>query len=88
MVLGSNEMKEGEGVSLLSIHASKGLEFKEVYVCDLMEGRFPNTKLSKGDIEEERRLFYVASTRAKDSLMLSYAQYDKIKKYNFFRRGF
>lgn len=38
-------MSEGEGVNLLSIHASKGLEFKEVYVIDLMDGRFPNRKL-------------------------------------------
>lgn len=85
MVLGAGEMTEGEGVNLLSVHASKGLEFKEVYVVDLMDGRFPNRKLiSKGSsIEEERRLFYVAVTRAKDKLVLSYAKYDKIKKTNY-----
>lgn len=85
MILGGNEMSNGEGVNLLSIHASKGLEFKEVYIIDLMDGRFPNRKLiSKGgSIEEERRLFYVAITRAKDILYLSYAKYDKIKKLNF-----
>ena len=51
-------MSEGEGVNLLSIHASKGLEFKKVYVIDLMDGRFPNRKLMSkgGSIEEERRL--------------------------------
>ena len=49
MILGGNEMSEGEGVNLLSVHASKGLEFKEVYVVDLMDGRFPNrTLMSKG----------------------------------------
>ena len=50
-----------------------------------MEGRFPNrTLMSKGgSIEEERRLFYVAVTRAKDILYLSYAKYDKIKKLDF-----
>ncbi len=82
LTLGSNEMSEGEGVNLLSVHASKGLEFKEVYVVDLMEGRFPNHKLMNtgGGLEEERRLFYVASTRAKDKLCLSYAKYDKLKR--------
>ncbi|RXJ83531.1 ATP-dependent helicase [Arcobacter cloacae] len=85
MILGGSEMSEGEGVNLLSIHASKGLEFKEVYVIDLMDGRFPNRKLMSkgGSIEEERRLFYVAVTRAKDILYLSYAKYDKIKKMTF-----
>ncbi|MDD4856258.1 MAG: 3'-5' exonuclease, partial [Sulfuricurvum sp.] len=85
MVLGSQDLTQGEGVHLLSIHASKGLEYKEVYVIDLMDGRFPNRKLMSrsGSIEEERRLFYVAVTRAKDRLYLSYAKYDKIKKTNF-----
>ncbi len=85
MVLGSSELAQGEGVQLLTVHASKGLEFKEVYVVDLMEGRFPNLKLvSKGgSIEEERRLFYVAVTRAKEILYLSYARYDRIKNQEF-----
>ncbi|MGZ8545751.1 MAG: ATP-dependent helicase [Sulfuricurvum sp.] len=85
MILGSQDLTQGEGVHLLSIHASKGLEYKEVYVIDLMDGRFPNRKLMSrsGSIEEERRLFYVAVTRAKDRLYLSYAKYDKIKKTNF-----
>jgi len=85
MILGGSEMSEGDGVNLLSVHASKGLEFKEVYVIDLMDGRFPNRKLMSkgGSIEEERRLFYVAVTRAKDVLYLSYAKYDKIKKMAF-----
>ncbi len=85
MILGGSELSEGDGVNLLSIHASKGLEFKEVYVVDLMDGRFPNRKLMSkgGSLEEERRLFYVAVTRAKDILYLSYAKYDKIKKLTF-----
>ena len=85
MILGGSEMSEGDGVNLLSIHASKGLEFKEVYVIDLMDGRFPNRKLMSkgGSIEEERRLFYVAVTRARDILYLSFAKYDKIKKLSF-----
>ncbi len=86
MILGGGELSEGEGVNLLTVHASKGLEFREVYVIDLMDGRFPNHKLmnqSGGNIEEERRLFYVAVTRAKDSLILSYAKYDRVKKIDF-----
>ncbi len=85
MILGGGEMSEGDGVNLLSVHASKGLEFKEVYVIDLMDGRFPNRKLMSkgGSLEEERRLFYVAVTRAKDVLYLSFAKFDKIKKMDF-----
>ena len=85
MILGSNDLTQGQGVNLLSIHASKGLEFKEVYVIDLMDGRFPNRKLMArgGSLDEERRLFYVAVTRAKDILYLSYAKYDKVKKVEF-----
>lgn len=90
MILGGGEMSEGDGVNLLTVHASKGLEFKEVYVIDLMDGRFPNRKLMSkgGSIEEERRLFYVAVTRAKDILYLSYAKYDKIKKLDFIHSPF
>ena len=85
MILGAQDLTRGEGVHLLSIHASKGLEYKEVYVIDLMDGRFPNRKLMGrgGSLEEERRLFYVAVTRAKDILYLSYATYDRIKKVQF-----
>ncbi len=85
MILGSSDLTQGEGVNLLSVHASKGLEYKEVYVVDLMDGRFPNRKLMQrgGSLDEERRLFYVAVTRAKDILYLSYAKYDKMKKQNF-----
>ncbi|MDY0124237.1 ATP-dependent helicase [Sulfurimonas sp.] len=85
MILGSSDLTQGEGVNLLSVHASKGLEYKEVYIVDLMDGRFPNRKLMQrgGSLDEERRLFYVAVTRAKDILYLSYAKYDKIKKLNF-----
>ncbi|OCR20470.1 ATP-dependent DNA helicase [Helicobacter pullorum] len=85
MILGSSEMSEGEGVNLLSIHASKGLEFSEVYIVDLMEGRFPNKKLMNqgGSLEEERRLFYVAVTRAKENLYLSYAKKDVMKNISY-----
>ncbi|RDU53308.1 ATP-dependent DNA helicase [Helicobacter sp. MIT 00-7814] len=85
MVLISTEASEGNGVNLLSVHASKGLEFRDVYVVDLMEGRFPNIKLVNkgGSIEEERRLFYVALTRAKENLILSYALKDALKNIDY-----
>ncbi|KIM10562.1 MAG: ATP-dependent DNA helicase [Sulfuricurvum sp. PC08-66] len=85
MVLGSQDLTKGEGINLLSVHASKGLEFREVYIIDLMDGRFPNRKLMNkgGSLDEERRLFYVAVTRAKDILYLSYARYDQVRKTDF-----
>ncbi len=82
MVLGGGELSEGEGVNLLTVHASKGLEFPEVYIVDLVDGRFPNRKMMSS-IEEERRLFYVAVTRAKDRLYLSLARYDRVKKIDY-----
>jgi DNA helicase-2/ATP-dependent DNA helicase PcrA len=82
MVLGGGELSEGEGVNLLTVHASKGLEFPEVFVVDLVDGRFPNRKMMSS-IEEERRLFYVAVTRAKDKLYLSLAKYDRVKKIDY-----
>ncbi len=61
---------DDESVSLMSIHASKGLEFEHIFVIGLEEGFFP--LIGDGnDIEEERRLAYVAFTRAKDELTLS-----------------
>lgn len=85
MILGSSENTQGSGVNLLTIHAAKGLEFGMVFVIDLMEGRFPNRKLiSKGgSLEEERRLFYVAITRAKEILYLSYAKKDAMKSIDY-----
>ena len=85
LTLGSSEMSSGKGVNLLSVHASKGLEFDLVFVVDLAQNRFPNQKLMAmgGSLEEERRLFYVAVTRAKNILYLSYAKYDKSKKVSF-----
>jgi len=85
MILGGGELSEGEGVNLLTVHASKGLEFEDVYIVDLADGRFPNIKLmnKNGGIDEERRLFYVAVTRAKCKLFLSFAKYDRIKKVEY-----
>ena len=85
MTLGSNEFGQGDGVNLLSVHASKGLEFDCVFVVDLMDGRFPNHKLASksGGIEEERRLFYVALTRAREHLYLSFALQDSTRSSGY-----
>ncbi|MEP7168192.1 MAG: UvrD-helicase domain-containing protein [Bacteroidota bacterium] len=62
-------------VSLMTIHSAKGLEFKEVFVVGLEENLFPSqmSMNSRADLEEERRLFYVAMTRAEKMLTLTYA---------------
>ncbi len=67
-------LPEDERVILSSIHQAKGLEWRRVAVIGLSEGRFPNYRASATaeGLEEERRLFYVACTRAKDELLLTY----------------
>lgn len=70
------EEKGQEGVRLMTVHAAKGLEFDYVFVVGLEQDLFPHARIS-GDnrnAEEERRLFYVAITRAREKLYLSYAQ--------------
>lgn len=81
-----------EAVKIMTVHASKGLEFRYVFVVNMVEQKFPSQKrgesielpkalikeiLSEGNIhlQEERRLFYVAMTRAKEGLYLSYADF-------------
>lgn len=85
ITLNSAESSSGEGVNLLTIHASKGLEFDDVYVIDLMDGRFPNMKLisKTGSLEEERRLFYVATTRARYNVYFTFAYKDWAKNTNY-----
>ena len=70
---GDRVVRKGESCLRLStIHQSKGLEFKHVFIVGLADGLFPNKRAidGEGDLEEERRLFYVASTRAERSLHL------------------
>jgi len=66
---------ELDAVRLMTVHAAKGLEFGSVFISGLEEGLFPHERLDDGkiDTEEERRLFYVALTRAEQKLYLSYA---------------
>ena len=70
-----DDNKSEDNVSLMTIHSAKGLEFPSVYVVGLEENLFPSqlSTHSREDLEEERRLFYVAITRAKKQLTLSYS---------------
>jgi len=66
---------EADLVTLMTVHAAKGLEFSSVFVVGMEDGLFPHSRaLAEGSVEEERRLFYVALTRAKDRLCLTRAQ--------------
>lgn len=73
-----DDIETKSGVRLMTIHASKGLEFDTVFVAGLEDGLFPmrrdESKRKSEEGEEERRLFYVAVTRAKRKLLLSYTQ--------------
>ena len=72
---GNRVMRTGEPHARLStIHQAKGLEYRYVFVIGLAEGLFPTRRSieGEGDVEEERRLFYVAATRAQEGLFLTY----------------
>ncbi len=77
LMTGDENKDDGtDKVSLMTIHASKGLEFKNVFLCGVEEGLFPSQKSAESSVqlEEERRLFYVAITRAQKRLVISYAR--------------
>lgn len=88
-LLTTADESDGDGdtdrVTLMTIHGAKGLEFNHVYVVGLEEDLFPSQMMleSRDDLEEERRLFYVAITRAEKRLYFSYAetryQYGRLK---------
>ena len=82
---GKEETGNEAKVTLSSIHQSKGLEWKVIFLIWLAEGQFPNGRILESDddamLEEERRLFYVAITRAKDQLYLLYPMINP-KSYN------
>ena len=70
-----SKKKDTDQVNLLTFHSAKGLEFKACFVVCLEDGILPHSKsLEDGSLEEERRLFYVAITRAKEYLFLSMAR--------------
>jgi DNA helicase-2/ATP-dependent DNA helicase PcrA len=70
-----NQTADREAVNLSTVHQAKGLEFHTVFVIWLTDGMFPSSRSmdERKDLEEERRLFYVAVTRAKDELYLTYS---------------
>jgi DNA helicase II / ATP-dependent DNA helicase PcrA len=77
-----SEYNNKEGVVLSTVHQAKGLEWKTVFIISLKEGNFPHTKAIEDDsLEEERRLFYVALTRCKENLFLTYPRYSFKEKY-------
>ena len=82
LMISEEKKKEKNAIKLMTVHAAKGLEFKYVFVTGLEDGLFPherqNETQASGDSEEERRLFYVAITRAKEKLFLSFANFRTI----------
>ena len=81
ILINQGKKENKNAVKLMTVHASKGLEFKNVFVVGLEDGLFPYKKdgaESGEDKEEERRLFYVALTRAKEKLFLSFANFRTI----------
>ncbi len=82
----SGQEAEKSGVTLMTVHAAKGLEFGTIFVSGLEEGVFPHQGMGSEndrDEEEERRLFYVAVTRAKKRLFLTLARVRKIYGSDF-----
>jgi len=79
----SDDDDDPDKITLMTIHMAKGLEFKNVYIVGMEEDLFPSQMMlsSRADLEEERRLFYVAITRAQNKLFLSYA----LSRYRFGR---
>lgn len=69
---GRQQTEGQDGVRLMTMHAAKGLEFDTVFIIAANEGSIPYKKAIKNSLEEERRLFYVAMTRAKEVLKITY----------------
>ncbi|MCP4683548.1 MAG: DUF3553 domain-containing protein, partial [Desulfobacterales bacterium] len=84
----SNE--KGESLTLSTIHSSKGLEWPIVIIIWVAEGRFPPSRAynNPADLEEERRLMYVASTRAKDHLIMCYPGQNPMPAWSTYEGGY
>ena len=71
----TDEINNGDFVTIATVHAVKGLEYKVVFVVGMDEGLFPSSRtVEEGNVEEERRLFYVAITRAEERLYITRAK--------------
>lgn len=78
-----SRMNSSKGINLMTVHGAKGLEFDTVYIIEANEGQMPYKKsLKEGGLEEERRLFYVAMTRAKNTLKIVYTKIKNGKDRN------
>ena len=74
-LLSDTDNDDRDAVRLMTLHSAKGLEFRHVAIIGLEEGSFPHAaSIDEGRLEEERRLFYVGLTRAKETLTLSYTE--------------
>lgn len=82
----ADEVEEKYSVTLMTLHAAKGLEFPVVFMVGMEDGLFPTSRAldSAADMEEERRLAYVGMTRAREELFLSYAA----SRYTYGSRGY
>ena len=82
----ADEKSEQNSVTLMTLHAAKGLEFPVVFVVGLEEGLFPGSRAfdDESELEEERRLMYVGMTRAMKRLFLTYAA----SRYSFGSRNY
>lgn len=82
-ILSRQKQDNRPGVRLMTMHAAKGLEFDTVFIIQANEGRIPYKKaVQEEQTEEERRLFYVAMTRAKEILKISYVKEKNGKEQN------
>jgi len=74
IALGATQQPRQDGIALLTVHSAKGLEFDVIVVMGMMEGVFPDYRASGDSLDEEKRNFFVATTRSKRLLCYSYAQ--------------
>ncbi|MBW1797414.1 MAG: UvrD-helicase domain-containing protein [Deltaproteobacteria bacterium] len=82
--------KKDESLTLSTVHSAKGLEWPVVFIIWVMEGRFPSAKAYGNplDLEEERRLMYVAATRAKDQLIMCYPGQESVPVWQLAETGY